>query len=403
MKKKRNQCYLLLGTIIMLLTSCLCSFAFVKGNLEQAAKKNRFESIYTNTSIDYIIPGPSSSQVEELEEARGNGIKTVTPYYETTTVVYIDDKPVNGTSILFPFAEKVKYTPYGAARIIDGATETSEGDAVVDQLYADKNGCEIGEKVSISVAGQDYSFNITGIAETNTYYENGTIALILSDSMASQFEEAGIRYSAAYISSDDANACKSYLYSEYKPLSRLKDRSEFDSEEAYNQHFQNFNEADWSKEITNCQENYKTLSVKYENVQAGIWINIIIMAAIVTVVIIVFNTVMLTSSNNKNFIKAFLVKKSGTKDAVKGFYKTGIIANAAVLCVANTILYILLARQARISPLGVQILSCVVPLATAVIVSTFMIGVSKRYVDKHYKVKTIKKKDSTEEIQVEII
>ena len=49
-------------------------------------------------------------------------------------------------------------------------------------------------------------------------------------------------------------------------------------EDVYNQHLQNFNDADWSKEITNCQENYKVLSVKYENVQTGIWTNIIIMA-----------------------------------------------------------------------------------------------------------------------------
>ena len=403
MKKKHNQCYLLLGTFIMLLVACLCSFVFVKRNLEQAAKKNSFESIYVNTTIDYIVPGPSNSQIDELESTEGNGIKAVTPYYETTTSIEIDGRSVNGTSIIFPFAEKMQYTPYGSARITNGAAELKGGDAIVDQAYLDKVGCGIGDNVSINIGDREYTFKITSVAETNTYYNNGTIALILTEDVARQFDEAGIKYSAAYISADDVATCEAYLYSEYKPLSRLKDPSEFESEDVYNQHLQNFNDADWSKEITNCQENYKVLSVKYENVQTGIWTNIIIMAIIVGIVIIVFNAVLLTNSEMKSFMKAFLVKKSGTKDAVKAFYKSGIIANAIVFCIASAALYVFLTTQAHISLLDLQVLNCIVPILTAIIISAIMIGVSRGYVEKHYKIRVIKKKDSTEEVQVEVI
>ena len=404
MKKKHNQCYLLLGTITMLLVSFLCSFIFVKGNLERAARKSSFESIYTDTTIDYIVPGPSNSQIDELESTDGNGIKTVTPYYETTATVDVNGKAANGTAILFPFAEKMQYTPYGPSRIASGIAELSGGDAVVDQRYVDRNGCAIGDSVSISIAGQDYTFKIASIAEANTYYTNGTIALILSEDVASQLEDAGLRYSAAYISADYVEACEAYLYSEYKPLSRLKELSEFDNEDVYNQHLQDFNEADWSKEITNCQENYKALSVKYENVQAGIWINILIMTVIVAVVIIVYNTILLTNSGVKSFMRAFLVKKSGTKDAVKGFYRSGIIMNTIVFCIVNIALYIFLTLQVHISPLDhLQVLNCIIPILTAIIVAVVMIGVSSAYVDKHYKVRVIKKKDSTEEVQVEVI
>lgn len=403
MKKKRNQCYLLLGTFIMLLLACLCSFVFVKGNLEQAAKKNSFESIYVNTTIDYIVPGPSNSQIDELESTEGNGIKVVTPYYETTTAIEINGRSVNGTAILFPFAEKMQYTPYGLARITNGATELKGGDAIVDQAYLDKVGCGIGDNALINIADREYTFKITSVAETNTYYNNGTIALILTEDEAHQFDEEGIKYSAAYISADDVVACEAYLYSEYKPLSRLKDPSEFDSEDVYNQHLQDFNDADWSKEITNCQENYNVLSVKYENVQTGIWTNIIIMAIIVGIVIIVFNAVLLTSSEMKRFMKAFLVKKSGTKDAVKAFYKNGITANAVVFCITSAALYVFLATQTHISLLDLQALNYIIPMLTAIIVSVIMVGVSRGYVEKHYKVRVIKKKDSTEEVQVEVI
>lgn len=403
MKKKRNQCYLFLGTIIMLLMSCLCSFIFVKGNLEQAAKKSSFESVYLNTSIDYIVPGPSRSQIDELESTDGNGIKSVTPYFETTTAIDINRRSINGTTIIFPFAEKMKYTPYGPARITSGKTDLKGGDAVVDQTYIERYGCSIGDRVTISIAGWDYAFQITSIAETNTYYNNGTIALILTEDGASQLEAAGIKFSAAYITANDTAACESYLYSEYKPLSRLKDQSEFDNEDIYNQHLQNFNEADWTKEITNCQENYKILSVKYENVQTGIWTNIIIMVIIVAIVIIAFNAFLLTNSSLKIFMKAFLVKKSGTKDAIKAFYKSGITTNAITYCIACIVLYVFLAQQAHISLLTLQAMNCIIPVLTAIIVSLIMIGVSSNYVENHYRVKVIEKEDSTEEVQVEVI
>ena len=238
MKKKYKQCYLLLGTIIMLSLSCLCSFVFVKGNLEQAARKSGFESTYGNSNIDFIVPGPSYLQIDEIENTEGNGIKTVTPYYETSTAIDINGKSVNGSTILFPFAEKMKYTLYGPARITSGVTDVSGGDAIVDQAYLDKVGCTVGDNVSIRIAEQEFIFKITSVAETNTYYNDGTIALILTEYEARQLDDAGIKYSAAYISADDISACESYLYSEYKPLSRLKSRSEFDSEDVYNRHLQ---------------------------------------------------------------------------------------------------------------------------------------------------------------------
>ena len=62
-----------------------------------------------------------------------------------------------------------------------------------------------------------------------------------------------------------------------------------------------------------------------------------------------------------------------------------------------------MATQAHISLLDLQALNCIVPILTAIVVSAIMIGVSRGYVEKHYKVRVIKKKDSTEEVQVEVI
>ena len=103
-------------------------------------------------------------------------------------------------------------------------------------------------------------------------------------------------------------------------------------------------------------------------------------------------------------MRAFLVKKSGIKDAIKGFYRSGIIMNTIVFCIVNIALYIFLTLQVHISPLDhLQVLNCIIPILTAIIAAVVMIGISSGYVDKHYKVRVVKKKDSTEEVQVEVI
>lgn len=69
-------------------------------------------------------------------------------------------------------------------------------------------------------------------------------------------------YSGAYISASDRSQCEYYLRTEYKPLGRLKDRSEFDTEEAYLRHYENFMSASYSNELTD-------FSVKGEDALRG--------------------------------------------------------------------------------------------------------------------------------------
>lgn len=397
MDKKRTQCYLLLGTLLMLLVAVLCSFTFVKGNLDRSYDKSKFESTYA-TSVDYIIPGPSYSQIEELENG-DNGISVVTPYSETSAPLYINGKPANGTSLFFPFEDKMEYTPYSSLRVVKGDYSTQGGSALADMAYFEKNGCDIGDVLTITISGHEYSFQIKAVTQTNEYYD-GTIALILTGDDSAQMQADGIDFSAAYVSAKDSVKCKAYLETEYRPLGRLKDKTEFSSEETYNQHVQNFNDADWSKEITDCRGNYEKLSAKYENVQTTVWINIAVMSIIVLTVIAVFNLVLLKHDSIQKFMRAFLIKKSGTKDAVKNFYKSGIRANAIVFIVSMIALYVFLSARIHMQLFSLQMLNCVIPSLVSAITSAIMGNICSNYVETHYR---IKQKKETAEIEVEII
>ncbi len=397
MKKKWTKYYLFLGTVVMLVLSALCSYTFVRGNIVQLQDKKTFESIYEETSIDFIVPSPAYTQIGEIEQDGNNGIERITPFFETKTPVTFGSNSSKGTTIIIPDAEKVEYTPYSASRIISGSKTTGEGNAIMDKMFSTKNSCKVGETISLTIGGKSYEFVISGVAETNTYYKDGTIAVILSEDEAREFENAGLKYSAAYISANDYEKCKGYLYSEYKPLGRLKDKDEFDSEDAYKQHVKNFDDADWTKEITNCKDNYNKLSVKYENVNAGVFKNMIIAMIIVFFVVIVLNTFLIRSETLKQFFQTFLIKKSGTKTEVKSFYKNGITFNTVVFIITTICLYCLISVNLGSSIFGIRASTSMAIIIAQIVSSLIMIGISGGYVERKYSIKNKQTESETVE------
>lgn len=386
MSKKWAKYYLLLGTVIIAAISLIGSMAFVRTNINQAQDKYEFESIYINTEIDFIIPSPSYAQISEIQ-TEANGIEVVKPYYETSAALSVNEQTCKGTALIFSDADNLDVTPYGSKRMISMAEEVQSGTAVIDKMFAETNGCVIGDTITISIDNTAYKFTVVGISENNTYCSDGSVALFLSSEDATVFETIGIKYSAAYIKATDLSKCKNYLLEDYKPFGRLKDKEDFKSEDTYNEHLENFSNADWSKEITLCSENYETLSVKYQNVPSSILRNTLIYAIIVFVVFCVFNSVMLKNDTLRSYFKMYIVKGNGTKDRIYRFYRNGIVWNVIVFIVANAICCAFWMQEAVLSNPLDGVLGVLIPTAVAVIVSIIMLPVSRKNINKHYSAK----------------
>lgn len=177
------------------------------------------------------------------------------------------------------------------------------------------------------------------------------------------------------------------MLEDYKPFGRLKDKEDFKSEDTYNEHLENFSNADWSKEITLCSENYETLSVKYQNVPSSILRNTLIYAMIVFVVFCVFNSVLLKNDTLRSYFTVYIVKGNGTKDRIYRFYRNGIVWNVIVFIVANAICCVFWMQDAVLSNPLDGVLGVLIPTAVAVIVSIIMLPVSRKNINKHYSAK----------------
>ena len=386
MKGKWSKCYLLIGTIVILIIVAIGSLAFVKGNITQADNKYNFESIYLNTDIYFIIPSPSYEQVSELDNSSDIGIGTVTPFYETSTSVTNKGVICTGTTVILPDEVKVANTPYTDKRILRGSVPKAD-QAIIDQLFYEKNNCDIGDTIEISIADKNLSFEIVGVSETNTYCKDGSIALVLNKNDAATFLNEGIGFSAAYVKASDYDKCKTYLYSEYKPFGRLKDQSEFTSEDTYNQHVNNFEDADWTKEITDCDANYDSLKIKYENVEKSMFINLIIYAAIIILMIVVMNITFMKGSDIQKAIKINIVKNGGTVEDAKKFYSSGIRLNFVEFLILSGAAYYIVASRSIKGLFGMQLVNIVIPVVTALVGSIFMTIVTAIYAGQKYKLR----------------
>ena len=386
MKRLWVKNYLFVGGIVMLLMACLCSTTFVRSNLQLVSDKHSFESIFVNTTIDFIIPSPSYQQVEELSNNTVAGIESITPFYETSTDIISDGATLKGTALVFSESTSLENTPYSSSRILNGSLPTSGGYAVMDQSYFEDNECGIGDTVSILIADKQYLFTVAAITEDNSIYNNGTIALVISadDDMVLQY--SGVRYSAAYVSASNYDICKDYLYSEYRPYGRLKDQTEFPSKDMYDSHLQNFLGADWAQEITNFRENYDRLSVKYEKVDSATASNTTIASFIGALLVLFFNIYMLKKRSINQFMRINLVKKNGTITEVKAFYRNGILYTSIVYIVVSVALFLMQLKSYSVNMTEGNA-SVLWPAIAVIVASVVTTIIADSYVVKNYSVK----------------
>ena len=388
--------YFVIGTALIVLVSLISVLAFVNPNLKKSAEKHVFDSMYQDTSIDFVVPSPSNEQISEEESNPNNGIKTVTPFFSTNLSYEAGNREISSDIILFPNAEKINKTPYCSKRIIAGNSELSSGDAVVDQTFANKYSVSIGDQVSLVIKDLRLNFTITSISEDNLLFDKGSIAVVLQPIDTQTLLSEGATYSAAYVEAENYNTCANYLMNEYKPYGRLKPSSAFSSEDSYNQHYENFMSANWSKEITNFASNYDSLKVKYANYESTIQVNRIIVSALIGLVLFIYQLITLSNPGLKKFIQIYLVKKNGLVSKVSSFFVSGVIYLTCLYVAAIVGLYILNVGSIGSAVFFSGIWNVLMPVLAAVAIAVLLIVISILTVKTRYSSKKIQAWKETE-------
>ena len=228
---------LLPSLILAVALAVITVFLFVSPYVEQQASSYNAQSVYKNSDIDFIVPEPSFDQVSELPGT--NGVDKVFPFYLTKTEVKVNGKSRTTTVLLSDQFENVGMTMYNDSRLLGKSSGDVDNPIFVDWQFSKDTSAKVGDTISFALGGNTVEFTIAAVYETNNIYDGGAILAEITqdqkDAIAENAKSNG--YSGAYISATDYNACRSYLTTDYRPLGRLKNRDQFESEEQYNTHY----------------------------------------------------------------------------------------------------------------------------------------------------------------------
>ena len=294
--------------IIGIALSLLFCFAFVYPSNADYERVYSSNSLYVNNEIDFQIPNPSVSQLKAIDEEPF--VDDAFGYYLTKTKV-AGWKNSDVNLIMSDCMGSLDFTMYNSKTLVSsGATETNY--AYIDETAAQALSVSNGDRIKASIANSQVEFTVTRIYEANTLFKEGTVLVDFAGAVKEIYEAnaSANSYSGAFLKASDVSQCNSFLGS-YIPKGRLKDRFEFDSDEAYETYNNAIKSGNYSNEITNFSELRALATKEISDLQSKRNLMAVIGSVVVGVAYLLFNELLrVRKSENKYFSDVLKNKKS---------------------------------------------------------------------------------------------
>lgn len=304
---KNRLIYDLIISVVMALLFC---FAFVYQANDAYKKVKEDNSIYVNSEIDFQIPNPSVDQLIDIKNE--TFVDDVFGYYLTkTNVIGKNSSKIN--LIMSDTMSSLSFTMYNDKTKIDSITQSGITNyAYIDKIAADALNVSIGDDIVISIASNTLTYRISTIYEANPLFKEGSIVLEFSGEIKEIYDAnvSSKGYSAAFIKAFSISECSNYLMS-YKPLGRLKDRSEFDTDEAYNAYNDAIMSGNYSNEITDFREKRINANKEIDSAKSKLTTMAYVGAAVIAVALIALVLILRFRKSEKNYFKNVLNNKKG--------------------------------------------------------------------------------------------
>lgn len=263
---KNRFIYILVTTITIALLSL---FVVIIPSLNTNAENNLISSLYEKSSIDFDIPEPTKNQLLEIKSM--DFIEEVFGYYYTQTDISYNSKNIKTKIILSDMLDAIDFTMYNDERLIK-EDNGFENPIYIDYAFAKDNNISIGDHITLF----NISFQVGRIYETNTYIGSSVFVPLVGDQKI-YIENIYKSYSGAFLKASDYTRLNNYLKG-YKPLGRLNSRSDYETEEQYQYHYNSWNNASYYNEITSLRELGEDIKTKNENSHLiGIVLNCIVL------------------------------------------------------------------------------------------------------------------------------
>jgi len=332
------------------------AFLFVTPYITQRANRYNSQSVYKNSEMDFIAPEPSFEQVNDLPGT--HGIDKIFPFFLTKTQVSVNGDQRSTTVLLSDKFDNVDITMYNPNRLIEESSAEYSNPILVDWKFCHDTSARLGDKVTMTIGGESIEYTISAIYETNSVYDNGAILAPISEAQKNQISEQSSNngYSGMYLTADNYEECQKYLTEEYRPLGRLKDRSQFDSDEQYQVHYDAIMSSGYANEITDFRVLESNVTTKGNSLL--IWIG----AVVSIMALVAFNIVMANRGEEKVYFRKNRIPKG---QAVQSYYSISFFFET-IVCIALYAAFLVLKIKLTneyISIHAFNVLIAIVPIA----------------------------------------
>ena len=244
--------------IIAIVLSIIFSLVFVYSRNKTCENIKNENYIYLNSDIDYQIPNPSVDQLQEIKEK--SFVEDTFGYYLTKVSVK-GDKIANINLLMSNTMQSLSFTMYNEKTKLSSIANTFNF-AYIDKKAAEMLNVKCGDEISVKIANTDLKYIVCAIYQANPLFSDGSVLVQFSGDIKKVYEAnvSSKGYSGAFINASNEVECSNYL-NDYIPMGRLKDRSEFDSDEAYNIYNNSIMNANYLNEISKFA-NSRNIAIK---------------------------------------------------------------------------------------------------------------------------------------------
>ena len=354
--------------IVSIALSLVMCFAFVFSS-NNALKNNYLEnSIYINSEIDFQIPNPSKEQIVEINNKEF--VENTFSYYLTKTNVS-GKKSSKVNVIMSDDMEKLSITMFNESTLVDSVSIV-DNYACMDEVAASKLNVKCGDEMCVFISSKNIKFVVCAIYEENQLFSEGSVIVEFSGEIKSTYESviSSNSYSGAFINASNEADCDNYLKS-YIPLGRLKDRTEFDSDDAYNTYNNAILSGNYSNEITKFYELRQNANQTNSKLEKDCLTMSILGALIIGIVYIVTSQILRNRKSENKYFK--VIRKN--KKSISTYHICSSLFSIIVYSVLTTLLLIVINAKQHL------LITVLISIVLFVISMMFNIIQDKKYIN----------------------
>lgn len=242
----KNRQFHIEGRDTIIVALCLVAaiiFSFFFASYQTATDKFNIEK----TNVDYVIQTPGVEQVSDIEALEH--VDCVTPYYFASCNAEFSGKTIKAELYLVESAADFEYSLFPEALLISGTIPTKGDELCINEEFADKSGAKVGDIIRLVTGTGSVECKVSAIYKSDGRHDTGMLMALYAGKLEELLNaNTELKYSGAYIKSNDTSATDAYLKS-FAPTGDLRTREEFSSDELYEEYLELRSETDFTQTI----------------------------------------------------------------------------------------------------------------------------------------------------------